>query len=347
MTPNQLKKAGLLAMALAIIFIGCWELYLRSTGADNAFDDLAPIWANARAKIYGPPESKTVFIGSSRIKFDLDIPTWENITGSEAIQLALQGSTPVPLLHDLANDTAFKGRLIIDVTEGLFFSPRGGNWERPNGNIKYYHDLSPTQRASFAINKPLESSFVFLDKENYSINALLDKLRIPSRPGVFVFPVFPRDFDRNSFDCQSYMTPAFVADSAQHNEVKAIWAYFASFRRGGPISGGELDSFLLTIKASTDKIKARGGEIIFVRTPSSGGMWMGEQKGFPREQYWDKILTVTETPGIYFMDDEATNHYICPEFSHLTPSDAVDYTKHLIRILSEKHQWKFPKMQSM
>lgn len=44
-----------------------------------------------------PPDKSTVFIGSSRIKFDLDIDTWEGITGDHAIQLACVGSTPIPV----------------------------------------------------------------------------------------------------------------------------------------------------------------------------------------------------------------------------------------------------------
>jgi len=37
--------------------------------------------------------------------------------------LAIEGSCPRPILEDLANDQNFKGKLIVDVTEGLFFLP--------------------------------------------------------------------------------------------------------------------------------------------------------------------------------------------------------------------------------
>ena len=103
-----------------------------------------------------------------------------------------------------------------------------------------------------------------------------------------------------------------------------------------------MDSLLQEVKKATDQIKARGGEIVFVRTPSSGRSWEGEQKGFPRDQYWEKILVVTGCPGIHFMDDPATDHYICPENSHLAPADAIDYTHHLVRFLREGAGWTFP-----
>ena len=38
------------------------------------------------------------------------------------IQLAIEGNSPLPVLEDLAADENFKGNLVVDVTEGLFFS---------------------------------------------------------------------------------------------------------------------------------------------------------------------------------------------------------------------------------
>ncbi len=45
------------------------------------------------------------------------------ITSEKVIQLAIDGNSPLPVLNDLANDKIFKGKLVIDVTEGLFLVP--------------------------------------------------------------------------------------------------------------------------------------------------------------------------------------------------------------------------------
>ena len=65
-------------------------------------------------------DQATVFIGSSRIKFDLDIPTWEAITGNHAIQLATWAAIRMPYLEILLMIKILKGNLVIDVTEELF-----------------------------------------------------------------------------------------------------------------------------------------------------------------------------------------------------------------------------------
>lgn len=342
MSHHFLPKAALGAM---LLFSGCilaWEAYIRSTDFDLSYDDGGPLWTHYRDRIYKPSDQSTIFIGSSRIKFDLDIPTWEGITGDDAVQLACVGSTPLPILYDLADDPQFKGKLIIDVTEGLFFSTNPGNAERPNVALKYRKDITPAQRASFYLNKPLESTFVFLDKDHYSTNAMLEALEIPSRPGVRMGPIFARDFGLVKFSRQEYLAPPFLADTHQMHTQTRIWAMFGAMNKTPPITGTSLDSILQTIKTATDKIQSRGGKIVFVRTPSSGKFLEGELKRFPKDQYWDRILAVTGCKGIYFLDYPQLTGYVCPEESHLKPTDAVDYTQKLIDLLKSECGWTFP-----
>ncbi len=345
MESNNLIKAGVLTLILVIISIGSWEFYLRSKGNAIYYDDDEALWSDKRAKVYAPSDKATVLIGSSRNKFDLDIETWRAITGEDAIQLAFEGASPLPVLDDLANDPHFKSKLIIDVTEGLFFGlSRGPRGARVTAALDYYKKITPAQKFSFKVNHILESQFVFLDKDWFSLNSLIGKAKVPPRYGVYGGPDFPMDFNRVTFDRQCKMTPRFEADTNLQNRVKAIWAYGAS-RRGEPLTLFQQDSIISNVKKNTDKIKARGGQIVFVRTPSSGPFVEGEKKGFPRENYWNKLLSVTDCPGIHYEDYPATAHFQCPEFSHLKPSDAIIWTKNLIQILEAEKGWHFPNKQ--
>lgn len=347
MDVRTLKKTALLALCLVVVAVISWEAYIRSTGFEKGFDDGGPLWAHQRSQIYHPIEDATVFIGSSRIKFDLDVETWERLTGEKAVQLACVGSTPRPLLDDLANDPDFKGKVVVDVTEGLFFSMSPNNFKRPNEGINYYHEITPAQRASFLINKPLESGFVFLDKDKFSLNTLLNNLEIPNRPGVFSAPIFARDFGISKFSRQEFLGKKFMQDTNQWNQQRGVWATFAKANRFPPVTGKPLDSIMLAVRSSVDKIKSRGGEVIFVRTPSSGPFLAGEQKGFPRDKYWDRLLMETKCEGVHFMDFPEISTYQCPEFSHLSPDDAIDFTKHFVNILKTKYNWEFPHSKTL
>jgi hypothetical protein len=328
---NTLSRPAILMLVLVLAVIGGWEIYLRSKGETISYDDGPPLWADKRAMVYEPSDKATVFIGSSRIKYDLDIDTWEQITGKHAIQLAIEGSSPVPVLIDLGNDKNFAGRLVVDVTEPLFFSGAPPGKRDPDAFVRYYQKRSPTQWAGFKINHVLESQFVFLDKDFLSLNAELDKLPIPNRKGVLFFPLFPKEFEDVNFQRQNKMTPRFLEDTSLPHQVENIWVFILNMGRSAPRP--KVDpaiAIVQTVVEAVEKIRARGGEVVFVRTPSSGPFRAAEMGGFPREKRWDPLLLSTHCPGIYFMDYPATDHFICPEWSHLKPSDAILYTKALI-----------------
>lgn len=343
MTSPSFAKAAVLAAVLVAASVAAWETYLRSTGLRPSYDDGGPLWADKRAKVYQPSDRATVFIGSSRNKFDLDIDTWRELTGEDAVQLGMEGNSPLPVLDDLANDADFKGKLMIDVTEGLFFSTSPRNTSEPAERVLYFKKRSPAQRASFAINHVLESQFVMLDQHYFSMKEMLDELPVPKRPGVFSLPWnCPIDFGRITFDRQNKMTDKFLKDTLDQNKVKGLWDFYRKAGTEPPASGPKLDSIIRTVTADIDKIKARGGQVIFVRTPSSGPFLIGERMGFPRTKYWQPLLDSTRTAGIHFEDYPSLSHFQCPEFSHLSPADAVVYTKALINILQKDKGWVFP-----
>jgi hypothetical protein len=347
MPAQPLAKSAILMLLIVFAAVISWELYLRNKGVTKAYDDGPPLWSDKRAMVYDPADKATVFIGSSRIKFDLDIDTWQTITGEKAIQLAVEGSSPLPALEDLAADENFKGKLIIDITEPVFFSPAAPRDEITHSSIKYFKERTPAQKASFLLNKAIESQLVFPEKENYSLNAMLDKLEIPSRKGVFMMPVFPMDFSRNTFDRQSKMSDKFLNDTTLQNKVTAIWTFFGEMGKGMPPIPEEVFTGIFNrTKVSIDKIKGRGGQVLFVRTPSSGPMGMGEKMGFPRDKFWNRLLAFTDCPGIHFTDYPSIAQFVCPEWSHLSPQDAIVFTKHFIDIIDKEKGWKFSKLTS-
>ena len=341
-------KISLLAILLVAICITGWETYLRANDVTIAYDDGKELWAHHRARVYQPKEKVTVFIGSSRIKYALDTKTWEQYTGgNEAIQLAIEGSSPLPLLTDIAEDENFKGNLVVDVTEGLFFSSDGFSLKTPIEHVEYFKKQTPSEKVSFLIKSKLESQLVFLDRDNFTIDDFFATANYKNREGVFAIPnKWPMEFGRINFDRQNIMTDRFLTDTVLQKKVTGNWVFFASINTEKPAEGKKLDSFLTVIKQCVDKIKGRGGDVIFVRTPSSGPYWEGEQAAFKREKYWDVLLTYTDCKGIHFKDYKETDHFICPEWSHLSPKDAIVYTKHFITALEEKG-WSFDSNPSL
>ena len=342
MNEKSLFKSAVLTVVIVVTVVMSYELYLRSQGITIDYDDGPPLWANKRELVYQPANKTIVFIGSSRIKYDLDITTWNSLTSIRPVQLAIEGTSPRPVLEDLANDPNFKGNLVIDVTEGLFFSMAPPNMEEAINNTNHYHDRTPAQRAGFELNKILESQLVFLNKDYFSLNAQLDALQLKSRPGVFMMPLFPINFSRTTFERQEYMNNSFLASQSDINQVKGNWAFFAKMVKSAPpMSQQAFDAIFKSVTQNIKKIKARGGQVVFVRTPSSGVYYKAESVGFPRVAFWDRLLKETNCPGIHFMDYPAMDHFDCPELSHLKLSDAQLFTKAFFNELSKQKGFTF------
>jgi hypothetical protein len=337
MPANNLAKAAILMVFLVLVAIGSWEIHLRQKGVSIAYDDGGPMWSDKRALVYDNPDKADVFIGASRIKYDLDVDTWQQLTGRHAIQLALEGSSTMPFLEDLANDPKFKGKLIVDVTEFCYFSDAPLFNAEPQNYVKYYKNETPAQRASFLINRVAESQLVFLDQQFLSLNALLDNnLNISNRPG-FVSTgklKFPIEFWRQDFSRQTKMAPRFLTDTALQDEVTGVWSLLLDMgAKTPPPKVDPIPGIMQRTVVAVDKIREHGGEVVFVRPPSSGKFWAVEQLVFPRKKLWDPLIAATGCKGYFFTDYPGLAKFVPVEWSHLSPEGAVGFTKELIKVL--------------
>lgn len=347
MNAANYSKAAWLALVLVSAFVTGWEFHWRHENYFQSYNDDESLWASKRKLIYQSSPARPVVIGSSRIKFDLDLATWERVTGEKPIQLSIPGTSPRPLLTDLGNDPNFKGTLLIDVTEPLFFTPTGSFPEREAiKRVKAYPKWSPSQQISFQINRVLEANLLFLDDVNLALNPLLKKIPLPTRPGAWGGPQFPTKFTVNDFDRQTKMTPAFLADTAMQTKVKNIWQDIGAHSPKEAIAGPPLTEILNSVRLSVAKIRARGGRVLFIRMPSEGPMHDAEKQMFPRAMYWDRLLSYTQTPGIHFEDYPAISRFHCPEWSHLAPKDAALFTQDLMPIIQQKTGWSLQKSAS-
>ena len=281
-------KAVCLAGTLVILSLISWESYLRRQGFTLSYNDDESLWANARKKIYDTSPAAPVLVGTSRTKFDIDLETWKSITGKVPVQLGIVGTNPRPVLNDLANDAEFKGTVLVDIMEPLFFQPDGSFMESSaKKRLNYYPRWSLSQQASFYINRQLEDHLIFLDEERFSLNSMLKRLPIQSRPGVFVFPNFPIDLEYASPEGQLTFTDKFLQDTSAQHEMQGVWTKLGLLSTKRGVSGDTLTNIINSVAKSVNQIKARGGQVIFVRFPSSNPVRKAEKQAYPRELYWD------------------------------------------------------------
>ena len=336
--PAPWRGIVVVATIVAIAATAAWELYARSLGYAPTLNDNEDLWTAARRKVQ--PES-IVIVGDSRAWFDFDLDEMQAALGKRPIQLALAGSTAWPVLNDLAGDKNFHGTIICSFVPMLFFAPPGSPpMERAEKSVRRFHNQTPAQRASEYLAMPLEEHVAFLKPDDWSLEALLNELRIPNRQGALVSPRFPPYFQTEDRERRARMWERCAEPGSQlAKEIQQIW--LPLFTPPPPPSYIPKETFVADIgkgiqkrfadtKAAVEKIQSRGGKIVFVRLPHSGGLKELEDRDTPRGKTWDPLLKTTGAPGIYYSDLPELAGFNCPEWSHLSAGDSVEFTRRLM-----------------
>jgi hypothetical protein len=330
-----------MTVVVVLVAIGAataWEFYCRSIGYGPTLNNSEDLWAMARRRVQ--PES-VVIIGDSRGWFDLDLDELQKGLGKRPVQLAGPGSCPYPVLADLTHDETFHGAIICSFTPRLFMAPPGSPpMERAEKNVRRSRTQTPAQRASQYLAMPLEEHVAFLKQQDLTLDELLKRPPIPNRAGALVPPPPPPYFQSIDRERRARMIEECARPGSElQRRIQQGW--IPLFTPPPPPTYIPKDVFLAQMKNAIEqrfqdvaeaaqKLRARGGKIVFVRLPVSGGLKVLEDRTTPRNQIWDRVIKDTATPGIYFEDYPELASFNCPEWSHLSAGDSVEFSKRLI-----------------
>jgi hypothetical protein len=92
----------------------------------------------------------------------------------------------------------------------------------------------------------------------------------------------------------------------------------------------KIDNRFRDTAAAVEKFRARGGKVVFVRFPVTGELKQLEEQLNPRARDWERLLKDTKAPGIYYEDYPELKGFDCPEWSHLSAGDSVEFSKRLV-----------------
>lgn len=337
--------SGWLAAALALVVITGWEIHVRGQGYKPAVNDTSDRWALVRSRV-GDEPGQTVVVGSSRIMFDFDLATYaRRFGGGPPLQLAMPGTNPVGLLEHVADEEGFDGTLILGVAPGLWFVPQGNPVENARQAIGRYDNWSPSQRVGLTLASFLQRRLAFIEPEDLDLGSLLKRLRLPDRPGAAsnIPPAFPAYFAGIDDFRQARMWDRCDFGTERARLIQQTWIPLftppppppdLSPEEFGEMMKKNSADYLERIRVAVDKVRSRGGKVVFIRPPSTDRVRELERQFSPREQTWDLMLEVTGAAGIHFEDHPQLAKFDCPEWSHLKAADAVEYTEELMPLIA-------------
>ncbi|MEP6940570.1 MAG: hypothetical protein ABI846_12475 [Rudaea sp.] len=329
------------ALVLFALLIAGWELYWRAFGAMPGYHNSDAEWAQQRRRIDAGEGGKTVLVGSSRVLFDVQLPVWEKVAGERPIQLAIEGTSSVIVLEDLAADPNFTGRVLAGVSSDLFFT----GFRYRGDVVPFYRKETPSQRVGNWLSRALIEPYFAFDDFDFALAAVVKRQAWPRRPGIpAISPVrklMEQDADRNT-----HIWSKLETDPAYRELARGIWAQRFDAPPPPNLNTPEklqkvIDAQIQRAVDAVVKLRARGVQVLWVRPPTSGRYLEFDNKVFPRAQTWDVLLARTGAPGIHFEDYPELQGMELPEWSHLAHSDADRFTAALYSIIARDF-WHAP-----
>ena len=312
---------------LVVLAVGAWEWGMREYGlAAGDVGDYPSVWAAQRRRIDAPGVS-TAIIGDSRILFGTSLDRYEHLTGVRPVQLALPGTNARYLLENVADHSNYAGLLIVGIMEPSYFSSSGIG--RGAGALERYKFESPSQWSGQLIYNALSQRLAFLD-ENHRLSKLVRRLDHGWRKdaiGDYVMPwkLYEITDERAAQMWGRIEQPGFLQDHA-----RMVWMTMPARK----IDDAGIADTLRRTREAVAKIRARGGEVIFLRPPAADPLNAKQLALLPKARGWDALLVEAGVQGVYADDVPAMRGLDLPEYSHLSAACAKVYTDAYVRALA-------------
>jgi len=244
------------------------------------------------------------------------------------VQLAIAMGPSIPVLQHLADDPSFSGTVICELNPIIFFDAT----LQLHGITARYIQLFEARSFSDGFEERL---------------ALLVQQSLVSRLPALFPGQLRRALARGEWpephhvitDSERFQT----ADYRRFRRLdiqKQMMAHMRANWKGRPYTRPELVWNLKFVERLVQRIRDRGGEVVFVQFPSSDLIREDERPRFPRTEYWDVVASEIGALAIHFEDYPELSRFPPPDGDHLDQRQAVDFSHALgtviVRELEER-----------
>ena len=331
------------ALALLAIFVAVTELRLASRGIRATAVDSEALWIRERARASRLGERAIILIGASRVQTGIDPDVLRSRTGLEPVQLAIDGSSFVPVLEGLARDPSVHGTVIVGYYDESVAEPRDPG------------SVADRYEAHFEATNPWLAPFSFDTIEGELTDAVRSRLRnyadgarpLTSLTTRILAPAAPQYAivlaDRSRLADYAHVDPRVTYYNRVVRELgqKVSFPAGADYReidaeltrRVDALEPGRADDYArnaAAVAADAAKIEARGGHVYFVVMPTSGLVTRMEEKRYPRAAFWDRFAAEPNVHAVHFEDVPALKAIPVPDGSHVDYHSRAPLTRALL-----------------
>ncbi|MFQ6007267.1 MAG: hypothetical protein ACE5OQ_17400 [Woeseia sp.] len=314
--------AWTLAMAFLLLATGVWEWRLRSAAILPEYVDNRELWVATRHDLNDWGSNSIAVLGASRVQRAIHPETLARELGGRVAQLAVEGTSAIPLLEDLAVDPRFAGTILFSVAPAFSFNRRLSKLDAGNQSawVAYYRSQSRSQRIEHDLRLAIQGLFAFRSPDAAVTRVLPEIFKNGNLPG----PDFKHTFrDRSvSVDYAKFDHPV--------NPQSIVDLYLENTE---PYEAAEFAHLVNYVSALVEILKAKGCRVIFLRLPSGGIVRQLERRMFPSERFWGYMEQNIGARFVHFEDYPELAGYLSIDGSHVASEKSAAFTKALARVI--------------
>lgn len=310
------------SVGLALLAVGSWEITLRARGFSPSVVLDHALWTLQYRRLR--PDD-VVLLGSSRIMAAIDSKTLAAALGGRpTLQLGRDGgNSPVPPLLELASNPSFRGQVICEVSPLHFFDASGSTSRAAEDLLAQSRRIGALSLVERRLRAWVQGRLACLNPDVAAMDLVRGRRNLSKPVAVF----YGEDLSirmRYRLWSQRSLEALLRSHEKSYNENYRV-----------PTSL-ELKAQLEKIKRAVLAIRARGGDVVFLRLPSSSVIHRAEERRLPRQLYWDALARGSGGIAIHFEDHAELARFDCKDGAHLAEEDRVAFSASLGRILVRK-----------
>jgi hypothetical protein len=316
-------RTWLLAAGLVVILLVGWESALRALGYRPTVIDDKALWAVQRDRVYTDHGEKALaLLGDCRMQMD-SVPQVlaRRFPGHRVVQLAVEQTSPVATLRDLAADKRFDGVVVCALNARLLCEDL---WDAQQPYVDYYHrKYSLNVKLNRLVSTVLQRSLSLFHPSLKLDDLIAHVLETGHLPSLYYVETHA---DR------SLLADFSMVDTAAYQRYMLARDHGLCDNRQLP-GPEEWLQRAMQLNEWVRAIQARGGDVVFMQFPTSGEHLEYDEFVFPKKEYWDAFAAKTPALCLHFKDVPELAAFTCPDWSHLDRRDAPRFTRQLANVL--------------
>ncbi len=314
--------AWALALVMLLLAVGIWETLIRSAALGPEFIDNRALWVSARQRLNTFGTNAVAVLGASRVQRAIHPETLARELGGPVAQLAVEGTSAIPLLEDLAVDPRFGGTVLFSVAPAFSFNRKLSKLDAGNQAawVAYYRSQSRSRRIEHDLRLAIQGLFAFRSPDASVTRVLPDILlrgKLPATDFKTTFADRSVSIDYAKFERTA--NPQRIVDLYLENTE----AYEAE----------EFADLVNYVSAIVTILKAKNCRVIFLRLPSGGIVRDLERQMFPNERFWGYMQKNIDAEFIHFEDYPDLSGYLSVDGSHVASDKSAAFTKALADVI--------------